>query len=94
LPLEKLEVLTRVQRRPEVVEEVRGLMEVAPSTSIQKLPQQIHLFYGPSHTILKKEMFPYKILLRDFVPRVNYYEWFLHNMNDDILDVTFFTDEA
>ncbi|RZC41941.1 hypothetical protein BDFB_008768, partial [Asbolus verrucosus] len=30
----------------------------------------------------------------DFVPKVNYCEWFLYNMNDDILDVKFFTDEA
>ncbi|RZC35746.1 suppressor of lurcher protein 1 [Asbolus verrucosus] len=46
------------------------------------------------------EMFPYKvrichkILLRDFVPKMNYYEWFLHHVNDNILDVTFFTDVA
>ncbi|RZC33731.1 hypothetical protein BDFB_007888, partial [Asbolus verrucosus] len=36
----------------------------------------------------------YKILPLDFVPRVNYCEWFLHNTNDVILDATFFTDEA
>ncbi|RZB40614.1 hypothetical protein BDFB_012296 [Asbolus verrucosus] len=57
---------------------------------------------GTSHTILKKhlETFPYEvliyheILLHNLVPRLNYCEWFLHNMNDDILVVTFFTDEG
>ncbi|RZC43004.1 hypothetical protein BDFB_012817 [Asbolus verrucosus] len=45
-------------------------------------------------------MFPYKVqvyhkmLSRDFVPRVNDGESFLHNMNDDILDAILFADEA
>ncbi|RZC32148.1 hypothetical protein BDFB_009023 [Asbolus verrucosus] len=75
-------------------------MEATPSKSIRKLSQQIHLSFGTSHTILKKdlEMFPYKvqiyhkILPRDFVPRVNYCEFCIYIKN--ILDVTFFTDEA
>ncbi|RZC33881.1 hypothetical protein BDFB_010335 [Asbolus verrucosus] len=90
------------KRTPEVVEEVRGLMEVTLSKSIKKLSQQIHLACGTSQTIFKKdfEMFPYniqichKILPRNFVPRVNYCEWFLYNINDDILNVTFFADEV
>ncbi|RZC32007.1 hypothetical protein BDFB_004354, partial [Asbolus verrucosus] len=65
------------KKTPEVVEEVRGLMEAILSKSIRKLSQQIHLSYGTSHTILKKDlhMFPYKvqvyhkILPRDFVPK-------------------------
>ncbi|RZC38764.1 hypothetical protein BDFB_002352, partial [Asbolus verrucosus] len=36
----------------------------------------------------------HKILRCDFVPRMNYCERSLHNINDDILDVTFFTDEV
>ncbi|RZC41613.1 hypothetical protein BDFB_009069, partial [Asbolus verrucosus] len=87
------------KKTPKVVEDVRGLMEAVPSNSIRKLSQQIHLSYGISHTILKKdlEMFSskvqvyHKILLRDFALRINY---FLHNINDDVLDITFFTDEA
>ncbi|RZC41659.1 hypothetical protein BDFB_014107, partial [Asbolus verrucosus] len=35
-----------------------------------------------------------KILLCDFVPRANYCKWLLHNRNDDILDLTSFTDET
>ncbi|RZC37060.1 hypothetical protein BDFB_007959 [Asbolus verrucosus] len=54
------------KRTPEVVEEVRGLLEATPSKSI------------------RVDMFRYKIQG----------EWFLHNMNDDILDVIFFIDEA
>ncbi|RZB84907.1 hypothetical protein BDFB_011760 [Asbolus verrucosus] len=68
----------KLQRTPEIVEEVRGLKEATPK-SIWKLSQQIHLFSGTYHKILKKylEMFPYKIVTifwtnifhrRDLVP--------------------------
>ncbi|RZB40368.1 hypothetical protein BDFB_006777 [Asbolus verrucosus] len=77
-------------------------MEATPSKLIMKLSQQIHLSYGTSHTILKIDllMFLYKIqvhhmiLPRDFVPRVYYCEWFFHNENNNVLDVTFFIDEV
>ncbi|RZC35989.1 hypothetical protein BDFB_011988 [Asbolus verrucosus] len=36
-----------------------------------------------------KVQFYYKILPRHFVLRVNYCEWCLHNMNDDILNAWF-----
>ncbi|RZC33732.1 hypothetical protein BDFB_012380, partial [Asbolus verrucosus] len=36
----------------------------------------------------------HKILPPDLVRRVNYCQWFLHNMNDDILEVTFSIDET
>ncbi|RZC42153.1 hypothetical protein BDFB_002711 [Asbolus verrucosus] len=44
--------------------------------------------------LLIKVQVYHKILPHDFVPRVNYSEWFLYNMNNDILSMTFFIDEA
>ncbi|RZC34083.1 hypothetical protein BDFB_002689 [Asbolus verrucosus] len=78
-------------------------MEATPSKSIKKLSQEIHLSYGTTHTVLKKELnlCPYKvqlfhqILARDLQPRINYCQWFLNNINnDELLDLSFFTDEA
>ncbi|RZC36587.1 hypothetical protein BDFB_012298 [Asbolus verrucosus] len=50
----KIFIFLPKMRTSEVVEEMRSFMEAAPSKSIRKLSQQIHLFYGTGHTILKR----------------------------------------
>jgi len=91
------------KRTEEVVEEVRGIIANEPSKSLRRLSQQVNLSYGTCRTILKRDLhfFPYKvhayhqILPRDFIMRMNFCEWFLNNLdNDDILDISFYTDEA
>jgi transposase len=73
--------------------------------SIQKLSQQVGVSYGTAHTTFKKSLHlhPYKITAvlelkpGDSAKRVAYCKWFLDFLDheeEDILDVTFFTDEA
>jgi hypothetical protein len=80
-------------------------MVQSPKKSIRKLSQQVGVSYGTAHTALKKRLclHPYKITaVRELKPgdsakRVAYCEWFLDFLDregEDILDVTFFTDEA
>jgi hypothetical protein len=88
-------------RIPEVVQNVRQIVEEHPSTSIRRLRQQINLSYGTCQKILKDiNLFPYKIRvlqeikLPDYPKRMDYCRWFEENMNDEILDLTFFSDEG
>jgi hypothetical protein len=89
-------------RIPEVVQNVRQIVEQHPSTSIRRLRQQVNLSYGTCHKILKKDinLFPYKIRVLqeikppDYPKRMDYCRWFEQNMNDEILDLTFFSDEG
>lgn len=91
------------KRTAEVLDNAREIIEATPSTSIRRLGQQLNLSFGTTQLILKKDlqMYPYKlqvyhkILPRDFQPRINYCNWFVDNLNnDEVLDITFFSDEA
>jgi hypothetical protein len=72
--------------------------------SIRKLSQQVGVLHGTAHTALKKclRLHPYKITAvhelkpGDSAKQVVYCKWFLDfdHEGKDILDVTFFTDEA
>jgi len=73
--------------------------------SIRKLSQRVGVSYGIPHTALKKRLclHPYKITAvhelkpGDSAKRVAYCKWFLDFLDrdgEDILDITFFTDEA
>jgi hypothetical protein len=81
---------------------VQQIAEEHPSTSTRRLRQQVNFSYGTCQKILKKDinLFSYKIrVLQEIKPtddpkRMNYYRWFEENMNDDILDLTFFNDEG
>lgn len=90
-------------RTEERINEVSQIMEQNPSKSIRKLSQQIDLSYGSCQKMLRNmHLYPYKIqvyhkiLPTDFELRMNYCRWFNANLrdNDDVLDLTFYTDEA
>lgn len=90
-------------RTEEVVNDVRQRMEEEPAKPLKRLSQEIGLSYGTCHKILKKDlnMHPYKmqahqaLLPADHPRRLAYCHWFVNNlMNDDLLDLTFFSDEA
>jgi hypothetical protein len=75
----------------------------SPKKSIRKLSQQAGVPYGTAHTAFKKRLRTYKITAvhelkpGDSAKRVAYCKWFLDFLDHegkDILDVTFFTDEA
>lgn len=91
-------------RTEEVVENVQQLMHDEPTKSLRHLSQETGLSYGTCQRILKNniKLFPYKmqafheLLPLDHNRRVHYCQWFSENLidNNDLLDVTFFTDEA
>lgn len=92
-----------LQRTPEAIENVRQVIENAPRTSIRSLSQQTQLAYGTCQAILKKDLhlFPYRLTsVHELLPvdppvRLQFCEWFLNTLdNDDMLEKTFFTDEA
>jgi hypothetical protein len=77
-------------------------MEDSPTTSIRHLSQQIDLSVGTCQKILKEDLhlFPYRLTavqelhVNDLPQRLNYCQWFLNTIADDVLEKTFFTDEA
>lgn len=91
-------------RTEETIENVREIMNEAPTTSLRRLTQQVPVSYGTCRTILRKDigLFPYKmqayheLLPPDHNRRVLYCQWFTQHLlhNNDLLDLTFFTDEA
>lgn len=91
------------KRTNEVIENVREVMDAAPSTSIRVLSQQTDLSYGTCQTIIKKDLhlFPYRLqCFQQLLPidrprRVEYCEWFMNTINNDAtLNITFYSDEA
>ncbi|RZC38085.1 hypothetical protein BDFB_014615, partial [Asbolus verrucosus] len=44
------------KRTPEVIENVRQIMEAAPSSSLRHLSQQVDLSVGTCDTIMKKDL--------------------------------------
>lgn len=90
------------KRTEEVIENVRQVMEEAPRTSLRRLSQQVQLSVTTCHTILRKDihLYPYRLQCvqqlheADFAPRVEYCQWFQNTFNEDLLDKSFFTDEA
>jgi hypothetical protein len=78
---------------------------MSPRKSVRKLAQQVHVSTSTVYRILKTKLkyHPYKLSVVpqmkeiDHHSRVNYCTWFqnfLANEGEQILDVTFFTDEA
>lgn len=90
------------KRTEEVIENVRQIMEDAPRTSLRRLSQQVQLVPSTCQKILKKDihLYPYRLMSVqqlqeiDYPQRVEYCHWFQNTLNDDLLDKTFFTDEA
>lgn len=90
------------KRTHEEIENVREIIENAPTTSIRHLAQQTELSVGTCHTILKKDLhfFPYRMTsVHELLPidpprRLQYCEWFSNVLNDELLDITFYSDEA
>jgi len=96
--------------RPSILKEKKVLdisdrMLPSPKKSIRKLSQLICVSYGMAHTALKNclRLHPYKITaVHELKPgnsakEVAYCRWFLDFVDcegEDILDVTFFTDEG
>jgi hypothetical protein len=90
------------KRTQEVIGNVQQIMEDSPTTSIRHLSQQIDLSVGTCQKILKEDLhlFPYRLTavqelhVNDLPQRLNYCQWFLNTIADDVLEKTFFTDEA
>lgn len=89
-------------RTPENIENVRQIVTNAPTTSLRTLSQQAELSYGTCQRILKKDLHlhPYRLtavhqlLPPDYARRVQFCRWFLANMDNNMLDLSFFSDEA
>lgn len=90
-------------RTQNVVNNARNAIREQPTKSVRRLAQQLEISYGTCRSILKRDigMHPYKVQLYqellppDYVRRVAYCRFFNANLNDDdVLDKTFFTDEA
>lgn len=96
--------------RPSVLSEDKVLdisdkMSMSPNKSIRKLAQETDVSVGTAHTAVRKilELFPYKVTVvqelkpADHGKRMQYCEWFnnfIQQNGIDVLNETFFTDEA
>lgn len=91
-------------RTQETVEDVRQRLIDEPTKSLRKLKQEVGLSYGTCQKILKKDLhlYPYKmqvyqeLLPADYNRRLLYCQWFMQRLmnNDELLNVTFYSDEA
>lgn len=90
-------------RTQNAVDNARNAIREQPTISVRRLAQQLDVSYGSCRNILKRNlhMHPYKVhvyqelLPPDYIRRVAYCRFFNANLNDDdVLDKTFFTDEA
>ncbi|RZC33770.1 hypothetical protein BDFB_014795, partial [Asbolus verrucosus] len=87
------------KRTPEFTENVR---QIEPRTSLRVLSQLTGVSIGTWQKIVKKNLhlFPYRLtcvqeLFEVDYPRgITFCRWFLQNFHDDLLDKTFFIDEA
>lgn len=90
------------ERTEEVIENVRQIMEEDPRTSVRRLSQQVQLSTSTCQKILKKDihLYPYRLQSvqqlhePDYPQRVEYCQWFLNTLDYNLLEKTFFTDEA
>jgi len=96
--------------RPSILTEkkvldISDLMLQSPKKSIRKLSQQVGVSYDTAHAALKKSLRPHphkitavhELKSGDSAKRVAYCKWFLDFLDregEEILNVTFFTDEA
>ncbi|KAJ4432161.1 hypothetical protein ANN_20777 [Periplaneta americana] len=86
----------------DAVEDARERMQRSPNKSVKKLTVEIGVSYGNAHKILRKKlgMFPYKVSVvqelkpPDFTARLKYCHWFEQQMTNEILNQTFYIDEA
>jgi hypothetical protein len=87
----------------DVVENIRDTLEEHPRTSLTRLALQTGVPRSTCHKIVKKNLHfhPYKVTtVQELLPnepesRINYFNWFQNNLNNDrLLDLSFFSDEA
>lgn len=84
------------------VEEIRQRMLHSPNKSIRRLSLETGLSVGSCHKIVRNgiHMYPYRIsVLHELIPtdhakRIRYCQWFKANVDNNMLDTMFFTDEA
>ena len=87
------------------LEDISDMMLKSPTKSIGKLAQQSGISYGSAYKAVRNELnlYPYKVSVvhelkpTDHEKRINYCEWFqrfIMRHGNDVLDRTFFTDEA
>jgi hypothetical protein len=85
--------------------DIQARITMSPNKSLRQLSQQVHLPMSTVHKILKSKLHfrPYRLTdvsqlhERDYQSRLNYCMWFqnfISEQGDEILDLTFFTDEA
>lgn len=90
-------------RSDSVVLRARNAIQEQPTLSVRRLAQRLNVSTGTCHAVLTDNltMHPYKLkmyqelLPTDYVKRMEYCQFFNQYLNnDDVLDKTFFTDEA
>lgn len=91
-------------RNEENIGTVRQVIEEHPNTSIRHLQQRVNLSYTTCQRILKQDLHlhPYRLqLFHELLPndrprRQQFCQWFVENFhnNDELLEKTFFSDEA
>lgn len=85
--------------------DISDKMAISPNKSLRRLALESEVSYGTAHTAVKKKLklFPYKVTaMQELKPtdpgkRLEYCEWFnnfIQQNGIDVLDETFFTDEA
>jgi hypothetical protein len=86
-----------------VVNDIQERIEQSPNKSLRRLSAQTGVSVSSCSKALHKNlhMYPYRVSVvqqlypRDFQQRITYCHWFNENLNNnDLLDLTFFTDEA
>lgn len=87
----------------ERLDDIRDRLQISPQKSLRHLAQQTGLSRSTCHKAVRRELHyhPYKvsvvqqILPADHEKRVNFCRWFnAHQRADEILDLSFYTDEA
>jgi hypothetical protein len=86
----------------DIEENIRERIEDNPNISLRRLALQSNVPLSTCHKVVKKnfKMHAYKINVyhelkpQDFEARVNYCHWFQQTFDDDLLDLTIYSDEA
>ena len=78
-------------------------MSQSPTKSMRRLSQQVNVSVGTAHAAVRKalSLYPYRVTCQhelkdtDFEKRLQFCHWFKEHLNEDeMLDKTFFSDEA
>ncbi|KAK9686695.1 hypothetical protein QE152_g37004, partial [Popillia japonica] len=89
LPSIQMNMLHMTLLTEETAANIQNRIQVNPNKSILKLSAQTGVSYGSVRTTLRKQLHSH-----DIEQQMAYCQWFNNATNNDILDLTFFSDEA